>query len=63
MTRTYSAEIAERMVKDCLRLNPTFTVDDLKLECWPDGSMSLAIRTVGEKWLDWLSDNHGWGNA
>lgn len=58
----FSYDIAERMIKDTLRANPDLTIDDLTLECYPNGSMAVVIRDKQERWLDWLSDNHGWAH-
>lgn len=57
-----SAEIIESMISDVLRANPRLTVDDLLLQCWPDGSYTIVQRTPAMKWADWHSDNHGWAN-
>ena len=58
-----SYEVMEAMVRDCLRANPRLTIDDLLFQQFPDGSMALIERTRAMKWLDWQSDNHGWGMA
>lgn len=39
-----SAEIAESMIRDVLRLRPDLTVDDLVLECHQDGSMAVVLK-------------------
>jgi hypothetical protein len=56
-----SYEVMERMAIDFLRANPKLTVDDLMFQEFPGGSVAIIRRTPAMKWLDWQSDNHGWG--
>lgn len=56
-----SYEVMEAMARDCLRANPRLTVDDLLFQQFPDGSMAIVERAPAVKWIDWQSDNHGWG--
>ena len=57
-----SYEVMERMAIDCLRANPGLTVDDLMFQEFPNGSVAIVRRTPAMKWLDWHSDNNGWGH-
>jgi hypothetical protein len=58
----YSVEIAESLIRDALRAHPGLEPEDLRLECYPNGTMVVVVIEKSEKWLDWLSDNHGWAD-
>ena len=62
MTQTFSYEVAEALCRDALRARPDLTPGDLRLECYPNGSMAVVVIDKKERWLDWQSNNHGWAN-
>jgi len=36
-------------------------VGQLRMEVYPDGRWRVVRIKPEEFWLDWISDNHGWG--
>lgn len=36
-------------------------VSALRMDVYPNGRARIRYIQPGERWLDWISDNHGWG--
>jgi hypothetical protein len=53
----------ETLVLEFLEANPGAPLEDLIIEHvgdWLNYSERVRLKTSDEKWLEWMSDNHGW---